>query len=87
MKHVVHVLIACLLGCGSRTGFESGGGAGGAHFFGDFDEHGVVDEGEGLEGGAGGGRVLVAGTPETVAACAASHTGRFLAPVLQRARD
>jgi excinuclease ABC subunit A len=38
----------------------------------------------GPEGGAGGGRVLVAGPPEAVAACAASHTGRFLAPVLRR---
>jgi excinuclease ABC subunit A len=38
----------------------------------------------GPEGGEGGGRVLVAGTPEDVAACAGSHTGRFLAPLLQR---
>jgi len=38
----------------------------------------------GPEGGAGGGRVLVAGTPETVAACAESHTGRFLKPLLAR---
>jgi excinuclease ABC subunit A len=36
----------------------------------------------GPEGGDGGGRVVVAGTPETVAACADSHTGRFLAPLL-----
>ena len=36
----------------------------------------------GPEGGAGGGRVVVAGTPEEVAACAASHTGRFLAGAL-----
>jgi len=36
----------------------------------------------GPEGGAGGGRLLVAGTPEDVAACADSHTGRFLAPLL-----
>jgi excinuclease ABC subunit A len=41
----------------------------------------VIDMGP--EGGAGGGRVIVAGTPETVAACAASHTGRFLAPLLE----
>jgi excinuclease ABC subunit A len=41
----------------------------------------VVDMGP--EGGAGGGRVIVVGTPETVAACAASHTGRFLAPLLE----
>jgi len=38
----------------------------------------------GPEGGAGGGRVLATGTPEAVAACAASHTGRFLAPLLRR---
>jgi excinuclease ABC subunit A len=36
----------------------------------------------GPEGGAGGGQVLVEGPPEAVAACAASHTGRFLAPLL-----
>ncbi|MBL8316195.1 MAG: excinuclease ABC subunit UvrA, partial [Rubrivivax sp.] len=36
----------------------------------------------GPEGGAGGGLVVVAGTPEVVAACAASHTGRFLKAVL-----
>ncbi len=36
----------------------------------------------GPEGGEGGGRVVVAGTPEDVAACAESHTGRFLAPLL-----
>lgn len=40
----------------------------------------VIDLGP--EGGAGGGRVVVAGTPEDVAACAASHTGRFLAGAL-----
>ena len=33
----------------------------------------------GPEGGAGGGELLVAGTPEQVAACPRSHTGRFLA--------
>ena len=36
----------------------------------------------GPEGGAGGGRLLAAGPPETIAACADSHTGRYLAPVL-----
>ncbi|MDE2501482.1 MAG: hypothetical protein KGL18_00710, partial [Burkholderiales bacterium] len=36
----------------------------------------------GPEGGAGGGSVVCAGTPEDVAACAASHTGRFLGPLL-----
>jgi excinuclease ABC subunit A len=39
----------------------------------------------GPEGGAGGGRVVATGTPEEVAACAASHTGRFLAPKLASA--
>ena len=32
----------------------------------------------GPEAGAGGGRIVVVGTPEAAAACAASHTGRFL---------
>jgi excinuclease ABC subunit A len=36
----------------------------------------VVDMGP--EGGSGGGTIVVAGTPEDVAACEASHTGRFL---------
>ncbi|MDP2359437.1 MAG: excinuclease ABC subunit UvrA [bacterium] len=36
----------------------------------------------GPEGGAAGGRVVAAGTPEEVAACPDSHTGRFLAPLL-----
>ncbi|GIU96713.1 MAG: UvrABC system protein A [Actinomycetota bacterium] len=36
----------------------------------------------GPEGGDAGGRVVVAGTPEEVAAEPASHTGRFLAEVL-----
>ncbi len=38
----------------------------------------IVDLGP--EGGEGGGRVVVAGTPADVAACAASHTGRCLRP-------
>jgi excinuclease ABC subunit A len=42
----------------------------------------VVDLGP--EGGAGGGSLVVAGTPETVAAHATSHTGRALAKVLAR---
>ncbi|MBN1267976.1 MAG: excinuclease ABC subunit UvrA [Kiritimatiellae bacterium] len=37
----------------------------------------------GPEGGDAGGRVVAAGTPEKVAACAASHTGRFLAKILR----
>jgi excinuclease ABC subunit A len=40
----------------------------------------VIDMGP--EGGSGGGRVLVAGTPEDVAAFDGSHTGRFLKPLL-----
>jgi len=32
----------------------------------------------GPEGGDGGGTVVVTGTPETVAACEASYTGRYL---------
>jgi excinuclease ABC subunit A len=39
----------------------------------------------GPEGGAGGGRLVVAGTPEQVAACAQSHTGQFLKHVLNGA--
>ncbi|VTY30858.1 UvrABC system protein A [Xylophilus ampelinus] len=38
----------------------------------------------GPEGGAGGGTVVVAGTPETVAATAASHTGLYLKRLLPR---
>jgi excinuclease ABC subunit A len=40
----------------------------------------VIDMGP--EGGDGGGRIVATGTPEDVAAVAASHTGRFLAPLL-----
>ena len=36
----------------------------------------------GPEGGSGGGQLVVAGTPEDVAKCEASHTGAALAPVL-----
>ena len=42
----------------------------------------IIDMGP--EGGSGGGRVLAAGTPEQVAAESASHTGRYLAPLLAR---
>ena len=38
----------------------------------------------GPEGGDGGGRILVAGTPETVAATKESYTGKFLQPLLER---
>jgi excinuclease ABC subunit A len=41
----------------------------------------IVDLGP--EGGAGGGRILAAGTPEQIAKCKASHTGRFLKPLLK----
>jgi len=37
----------------------------------------------GPEGGEGGGRILVQGTPEEVAACPQSHTGRYLRPLLE----
>ena len=36
----------------------------------------------GPEGGSGGGQIIATGTPEEVAATEASHTGRFLAPLL-----
>jgi excinuclease ABC subunit A len=36
----------------------------------------------GPEGGDAGGEVLAVGTPEQVAKVAASHTGRFLIPLL-----
>jgi excinuclease ABC subunit A len=41
----------------------------------------VIDLGP--EGGARGGSVVVAGTPEAVASTAGSHTGRFLKPLLE----
>jgi excinuclease ABC subunit A len=40
----------------------------------------------GPEGGDGGGEVVAAGTPEDVAAHPRSHTGRFLAPLLNLKR-
>jgi excinuclease ABC subunit A len=36
----------------------------------------------GPEGGSGGGEIIATGTPEAVATVSASHTGRFLAPML-----
>jgi len=42
----------------------------------------IIDMGP--EGGSGGGTVVVAGTPQQVAACAQSHTGRYLARYLAR---
>ena len=44
----------------------------------------VIDMGP--EGGSGGGRVIAEGTPEYVATIAASHTGRYLAEVLEPER-
>jgi excinuclease ABC subunit A len=41
----------------------------------------VIDLGP--EGGAAGGCIVVAGTPEEVAACEASHTGRWLRQLLE----
>ncbi|MFV0371206.1 MAG: ATP-binding cassette domain-containing protein, partial [Azonexus sp.] len=38
----------------------------------------------GPEGGAGGGRILAAGPPEQLVKCKASHTGRFLKPLLDK---
>jgi excinuclease ABC subunit A len=38
----------------------------------------------GPEGGEGGGRIVAEGTPEAIAANAASYTGQFLAPLLAR---
>jgi excinuclease ABC subunit A len=43
----------------------------------------VIDLGP--EGGAGGGRIVAAGTPEQIAACAESHTGTFLRAALKAA--
>ena len=37
----------------------------------------------GPEGGDEGGTVVVAGTPETVASCESSHTGKYLKPLLR----
>jgi len=42
----------------------------------------VIDLGP--EGGAGGGRILVEGTPETVAANEASYTGQHLGSLLKQ---
>ncbi|MBI2795843.1 MAG: excinuclease ABC subunit UvrA [Gemmatimonadetes bacterium] len=44
----------------------------------------IVDLGP--EAGSGGGRVVAMGTPESVAKVEASHTGRWLAPLLRRGR-
>ncbi len=44
----------------------------------------VIDMGP--EGGRGGGAIVATGTPERIARDEASYTGRFLAPMLERAR-
>jgi excinuclease ABC subunit A len=41
----------------------------------------VIDLGP--EGGADGGRIVAQGTPEEVALCASSHTGKYLRPLLR----
>jgi excinuclease ABC subunit A len=41
----------------------------------------VIDLGP--EGGAGGGQIVAAGTPEEIAQCEASHTGQYLRAVLR----
>jgi excinuclease ABC subunit A len=41
----------------------------------------VIDLGP--EGGDEGGRVIAAGTPETVARVTSSYTGQFLEPILR----
>jgi excinuclease ABC subunit A len=38
----------------------------------------------GPEGGAGGGQIIAAGTPEEVAKTPASFTGRYLAQMLKK---
>jgi excinuclease ABC subunit A len=42
----------------------------------------VIDLGP--EGGEGGGRIIAVGTPEQIAKNKASHTGKYLKPVLKR---
>lgn len=39
----------------------------------------------GPEGGDGGGTIVAEGTPEHLVTCERSWTGRFLAPMLERA--
>ncbi|ALM27773.1 excinuclease ABC subunit UvrA [Bacillus altitudinis MN12] len=41
----------------------------------------------GPEGGAGGGTIIASGTPEHIAKEAASYTGRYLKPILERDRE
>lgn len=42
----------------------------------------IIDMGP--EGGSEGGTVICSGTPEKIAECAQSHTGRYLKPLLER---
>jgi excinuclease ABC subunit A len=44
----------------------------------------VIDMGP--EGGDAGGKIVAVGTPEQVAGVRASHTGRYLAPLLSTPR-
>jgi excinuclease ABC subunit A len=44
----------------------------------------VIDIGP--EAGAGGGEIVAEGTPEQIVTVETSHTGKYLAPLLQRAR-
>ena len=44
----------------------------------------IIDMGP--EGGSGGGEIIAVGTPETVAAVAASYTGQHVKPLLERAK-
>ncbi|WP_353854476.1 excinuclease ABC subunit UvrA [Bacillus sp. Bos-x628] len=41
----------------------------------------------GPEGGAGGGTIIASGTPEQIAQEAASYTGQYLKPILERDRE
>ncbi|HEY9134517.1 MAG TPA: excinuclease ABC subunit UvrA, partial [Pseudomonadales bacterium] len=41
----------------------------------------------GPEGGSGGGQIVAVGTPEEVAKSKKSHTGRFLKPILEKAKQ
>jgi excinuclease ABC subunit A len=45
----------------------------------------IVDLGP--EGGDGGGQIVAMGTPEEIVKVAASHTGRFLKPLLKPLRE
>ena len=38
----------------------------------------------GPEGGNAGGNIVVTGTPEVIASCEKSHTGKYLKPLLEK---